>query len=121
MLTKTVLYSGMTVKEYVESIKNDDGEVEASKSKSRGGAARPNKNIKNKKKTKENDKIVTIERVNRSKKKYITVVIGLDTFDIKLKEAAKKLGKKFACSASVNKLPGKFMFTYMFLSEQYFY
>lgn len=45
-----------------------------------------------------------IEHVSRSKKKSITLLTGLDAFQIKLKEAAKLLGKKFACSASVNKL-----------------
>mmetsp|Transcript_13183 Transcript_13183/g.15091 ORF Transcript_13183/g.15091 Transcript_13183/m.15091 type:complete len:401 (+) Transcript_13183:124-1326(+) len=96
-----------TVAEYAASLENGEESTEASniKGKSRGGAARPNKNIKNKKKTKDKDKKVTIERVSRSKRKFITVVVGLDMFDVKLKEAAKKLGKRFACSASINKLP----------------
>uniref|UniRef100_A0A7S3LI75 SUI1 domain-containing protein n=1 Tax=Aplanochytrium stocchinoi TaxID=215587 RepID=A0A7S3LI75_9STRA len=99
---------GVTVQEYGAKLENkeEEGEPASSKNKSRGGAARPNKNIKSKKKGKDQDGMVTIERVSRSKRKFITVVAGLDMFDVKLKEAAKKLGKRFACSASVNKLPG---------------
>ena len=48
---------------------------------------------------------IYIEQLKRSKKKYVTLIVGLEACEgVKLKDAAKKLGKKFACSASVNKL-----------------
>ncbi|GAB2272681.1 hypothetical protein Dimus_007503 [Dionaea muscipula] len=48
---------------------------------------------------------VVIEKVIRNKRKCITTVKGLDLFGIKLGDAAKKLGKKFATGASVVKGP----------------
>jgi hypothetical protein len=46
---------------------------------------------------------ILIERATRNKRKCITTVIGLDLFGIKLADASKKFGKKFACGASVTK------------------
>eukprot|EP00210_Caulerpa_lentillifera_P005453 g5214.t1 len=46
---------------------------------------------------------VVLETTTRSKKKSITSIHGLDAFDVKLNEAAKACGKKFASGASVNK------------------
>lgn len=46
---------------------------------------------------------VVLETATRSKKKSITSIHGLDAFDVKLNEAAKACGKKFASGASVNK------------------
>lgn len=46
---------------------------------------------------------VVLETNTRNKKKCITSVHGLDTFGVKLSEASKLLGKKFACGASVTK------------------
>ncbi len=46
---------------------------------------------------------VVIARAIRNKKKCVTTVSGLDTFGVKLSEAAKVFGKKFACGASVTK------------------
>ncbi|KAK4265656.1 hypothetical protein QN277_026680 [Acacia crassicarpa] len=48
---------------------------------------------------------VIIEKVIRNKRKCITTVKGLDLFGVKLSEASKKLGKKFATGASVVKGP----------------
>ncbi|KAM7259836.1 hypothetical protein ACFE04_015577 [Oxalis oulophora] len=48
---------------------------------------------------------VIIEKVVRNKRKCITIVKGLDKFGIKLSDASKKLGKKFATGASVVKGP----------------
>ncbi|KAF7837894.1 translation machinery-associated protein 22 [Senna tora] len=48
---------------------------------------------------------VVIEKVIRNKRKCITTVKGLDLFGVKLSEASKKLGKKFATGASVVKGP----------------
>ncbi|XWS26417.1 hypothetical protein CRYUN_Cryun26dG0030700 [Craigia yunnanensis] len=48
---------------------------------------------------------VVIEKVVRNRRKCITIVRGLDLFGIKLSDASKKLGKKFATGASVVKGP----------------
>lgn len=48
---------------------------------------------------------VIIEKLVRNKRKCITTVKGLDHFGVKLSEASKKLGKKFATGASVVKGP----------------
>ncbi|XP_023516091.1 translation machinery-associated protein 22-like [Cucurbita pepo subsp. pepo] len=48
---------------------------------------------------------VIIEKVTRNKRKCITTVKGLDLFGVKLSDASKKLGKKFATGASVVKGP----------------
>ncbi|KAF5623393.1 translation machinery-associated 22 [Fusarium sp. NRRL 52700] len=50
--------------------------------------------------------VVTIKRIERNKKKFVTAVIGLESFDLELKKVAKDLGKKFATGSSVTKLPG---------------
>ncbi|KAK8975763.1 hypothetical protein V6N11_057603 [Hibiscus sabdariffa] len=42
---------------------------------------------------------VVIEKVVRNRRKCITIVKGLDLFGIKLSDASKKLGKKFATGA----------------------
>jgi translation initiation factor 1 (eIF-1/SUI1) len=46
---------------------------------------------------------VLIERSVRNKRKCITTVKGLELFGVKLADAAKVFGKKFACGASVVK------------------
>uniref|UniRef100_A0A2P2IJP4 Translation machinery-associated protein 22 n=1 Tax=Rhizophora mucronata TaxID=61149 RepID=A0A2P2IJP4_RHIMU len=48
---------------------------------------------------------VVIEKVTRNKRKSITTVKGLELFGVKLSDASKKLGKKFATGASVVKGP----------------
>lgn len=44
---------------------------------------------------------VIITRTKRNKRKFITSVSGLETLDIKLKDASKYFGKKFACGSAV--------------------
>jgi density-regulated protein DRP1 len=46
---------------------------------------------------------VVLETNTRNKKKCVTTVHGLEAFGIKLSEASKAFGKKFACGASVTK------------------
>lgn len=48
---------------------------------------------------------VIIEKMIRNKRKCITTVKGLELFGVKLSDASKKLGKKFATGASVVKGP----------------
>jgi density-regulated protein DRP1 len=46
-------------------------------------------------------------RVQRQKRKFVTVIAGLETVpDLKIKDATKLFGKKFAASASVNEAQG---------------
>uniref|UniRef100_A0A1B6FTW9 Density-regulated protein n=1 Tax=Cuerna arida TaxID=1464854 RepID=A0A1B6FTW9_9HEMI len=46
-------------------------------------------------------KSICIFRANRGKKKFVTVLTGLKSYDIDLKVAAKFFGTKFACGSSV--------------------
>lgn len=55
-------------------------------------------------KTKRKDsapKQVTLSRAPRGKKKFVTVVTGLASFDVDLKTACKFFGTRFACGSSV--------------------
>jgi density-regulated protein DRP1 len=67
-------------------------------------AAEAPKKSSSKKKNKDAPMVV-LEKNVRNKKKCITTISGLDTFGVKLSEAAKMFGKKFASGASVNKTP----------------
>lgn len=51
------------------------------------------------------DAMVYIKRVERQKRKYVTVVIGLEQHGLELKKVAKEFGKKFATGSSVTKTP----------------
>lgn len=44
-----------------------------------------------------------IRRSERNKRKFVTVIAGLDAFGLDLKKLSKDLGKKFACGASVTR------------------
>ncbi|KAM9793819.1 density-regulated protein isoform X2 [Syngnathus typhle] len=70
-------------------------EEEEKKKQKRGGRGQ----IKQKKKTVPQK--VTIAKMPRAKKKYVTRVCGLATFDIELKEAQRFFAQKFSCGASV--------------------
>merc|ERR1712130_375365 len=48
---------------------------------------------------------VVLETTTRSKKKCVTTIQGLDRFGIKLGDASKLFGKKFAAGASITKSP----------------
>lgn len=52
------------------------------------------------------NRVVTIQRVTRAKRKVATIVTGLDSFGVKLDQAAKLFKKQFACGASAVKAPG---------------
>lgn len=56
----------------------------------------------NKRKKEKTNKIV-IEEIKRGKHKHVTYVNNLEKFGINLKDTAKMLSKKFACSATVTK------------------
>lgn len=55
--------------------------------------------------TRASSKII-IKRIERTKRKYVTSVSGLEAFGLDIKKVSKDLGKKFATGASVTKLPG---------------
>ena len=60
------------------------------------GAAAPKKPV-------QMDTRVVITRVQRQKRKFVTVVAGLETVpDLKIKDAAKAFGRKFSSGSSVN-------------------
>ncbi|ORZ00927.1 translation initiation factor SUI1 [Syncephalastrum racemosum] len=46
---------------------------------------------------------VMVKRVERTKRKCITIVHGLEIFDVDLKKAAKMFANRFACGSSVAK------------------
>jgi len=46
---------------------------------------------------------VIIKRVERGKRKYVTAIANLQTFDVDIKKAAKRMANKFATGASVTK------------------
>jgi len=49
--------------------------------------------------------MITIKRIERNKRKFVTSIHGLEAFGIDLKKAAKQLASKFATGASVTKNP----------------
>ncbi|KAK0717042.1 translation initiation factor SUI1, partial [Lasiosphaeria miniovina] len=49
--------------------------------------------------------VVTIKRIERNKRKYVTAVSGLEAFGLDLKKVSKDFGKKFATGSSVTKVP----------------
>ncbi|KAL2911534.1 Translation machinery-associated protein 22 [Polyrhizophydium stewartii] len=50
-------------------------------------------------------KKVVLTTIERTKRKRVTVIAGLEKFDVDLKKAAKQFATKFACGASVTKNP----------------
>ena len=76
-----------------------DLELDASQEKKKD----KEKKEKSGKKKKDKKPEIVLERSVRNKRKCITTVKGLDQFGVKLGEAAKLMGKKFACGASVVK------------------
>nr|CAD7267070.1 unnamed protein product [Timema shepardi] len=72
------------------------GAEEEKKRQKRGG-----KGMMKTKKKEDGPKQVYVSRAPRGKKKSVTVVTGLSSFDIDLKVAAKFFGTKFACGSSV--------------------
>ncbi|KLO07457.1 density-regulated protein DRP1 [Schizopora paradoxa] len=52
---------------------------------------------------KKKESIVTIKRIERTKRKHVTAIHGLEAFDIQLKPVAKYFAQRFATGASVTK------------------
>ncbi|KAF8308808.1 density-regulated protein DRP1 [Clavulina sp. PMI_390] len=53
----------------------------------------------------EKKKQVIIKRIERTKRKHVTTIFGLETFGVDLKKASKLLAQRFATGASVAKNP----------------
>ncbi|GAB6028701.1 hypothetical protein CHUAL_004525 [Chamberlinius hualienensis] len=87
-------------KEFEKLSADDKGEGEGSeeekKRQKRGG-----KGIIRPKKKQQVPQRICLSRAPRGKKKYVTVVSGLSTFEIDLKDAAKFFAHKFSCGSSV--------------------
>lgn len=79
-----------------------EGAVEGEMEKLTVEAKEKEKKSSGKKKKKSVPRVV-LERNIRNRKKCITTISGLDLFGVKLNEAAKLFGKKFASGASVTK------------------
>ncbi|XP_056644280.1 density-regulated protein homolog [Diorhabda carinulata] len=75
----------------------DDNPVEEEKKRQKRGG----KGMIKTKKKEDGPKQVCVSRAPRGKKKSVTVVTGLSSFDIDLKVAAKFFGTRFACGSSV--------------------
>lgn len=87
------LFDEMYVNEETE---NKDGGVDGEKKRQkRGGKALV------KPKSKKIDRKIGLARASRGKKKYVTVVTGMSTFEVDLKDATKFFASKFACGSSV--------------------
>jgi density-regulated protein DRP1 len=84
---------------YLKDKEGEDGD-EGEGGKKSGRQKRGGKGLAKPKK-KNVDRHVGIARANRGKKKYVTVVTGLSTFDVDVKDAAKFFASKFACGSSV--------------------
>lgn len=77
-----------------KSAEGSNGDPEH-KRQTRGGKAQGPKAKK------QAEKKLEVFRSNRGKKKFVTVIVGMATFGVDLKEASKLFSKKFACSSSV--------------------
>ncbi|KAI9709266.1 MAG: Translation machinery-associated protein 22 [Bogoriella megaspora] len=97
---KQVIYCGDAVAEKLSSL-SVEARAKAEKdslkkaAKAEAAASREAEKLAN--------SIVYIKRVERSKRKYVTVVSGLELFGYELKKVAKDLGKRFATGSSVTK------------------
>ncbi|ESO03303.1 hypothetical protein HELRODRAFT_112230 [Helobdella robusta] len=78
----------------IDSTAGESGDKK--KRQTRGGKAQ----IKTKQKQ-DVEKKITLSRSCRGKKKFVTVVSGLSTYEIDLKVASKAFGSRFACGSSV--------------------
>ncbi len=70
-----------------------------------GGKKKKKKAKKTKREKRLGDKRVKIYQLSRGGRKFVTSIAGLDAFGLDLKESGKKLSRRFACGASVVKMP----------------
>ncbi|KRT80848.1 hypothetical protein AMK59_6238 [Oryctes borbonicus] len=84
-----------------EKVKIGDESSEATGEEEKKRQKRGGKGMIKTKKKEDGPKQVCISRAPRGKKKSVTVVTGMSSFNIDLKVAAKFFGTKFACGSSV--------------------
>ncbi|XP_022916397.1 density-regulated protein homolog [Onthophagus taurus] len=84
-----------------EKVKIGDEATDATGEEEKKRQKRGGKGMIKAKKKEEGPKQVYVSRAPRGKKKSVTVVTGLSSFNIDLKVAAKFFGTKFACGSSV--------------------
>lgn len=84
-----------------EALISQAAELEVSEGAAKKKQTRGGKGVVRAPKKKNVTKKVALSRAQRNKKKYVTVVTGLGTFDIDLKKAAKAFAQKFSCGSSV--------------------
>ncbi|KAF6148790.1 hypothetical protein GIB67_038123 [Kingdonia uniflora] len=96
---------GDEVSEKLQSIKISSGAPAASSGGTSTSKQEEVKRLPGGKIKKKDKQEVIIEKVVRNKRKCVTIVKGLELFGVKLNDASKKLGKKFATGASVVKGP----------------
>ncbi|CAI5509767.1 unnamed protein product [Closterium sp. Naga37s-1] len=102
------LYPDLAAEKLKELSTAEGGAGEAGAGAAAPAAAKPEEPVKKLpggRVKKQDKKEVVVERIVRNKRKSVTVIKGLEHFGVKLPEAAKKLGKKFASGASVVKGP----------------
>jgi density-regulated protein DRP1 len=93
-----------TVEELLEAERQIAEGVEGITLEAEGKTAKTKKKAVKKDDNKKGDCMVYISKSSRKGRKQLTFVTGLEDFEgINIKEACKKLGKKFACSASLSK------------------
>ncbi|KAI9018283.1 eukaryotic translation initiation factor 1-like protein [Hyaloraphidium curvatum] len=97
-----VLYAADAAAEQLSRASLAEGEEPSGPAPEQATAEPKKDSGKSKDKKKKTPKVV-IETVSRNKRKHVTIVVGLDAFDIDLKKAAKTFANKFACGSSVTK------------------
>eukprot|EP01114_Cavostelium_apophysatum_P022397 TRINITY_DN808_c0_g1_i1.p1 TRINITY_DN808_c0_g1~~TRINITY_DN808_c0_g1_i1.p1 ORF type:complete len:208 (+),score=51.80 TRINITY_DN808_c0_g1_i1:26-625(+) len=106
------LYPNLEEEEKLKAEGGEDkaeGEKEGKSSKRGGkGLVKPDKEgdvqLPGGKVKKQEKPMVRLSRVQRNKKKHITVVMGLEKFGIKLTDASKVFAKRFSCGSAVIKM-----------------
>ena len=82
---------------------NDPRAVKKAEKRERKRLANERKNKNKKKQSNHSGPIIRVTIKNRTKRKFIVNINGMEKYGVKLKDAGKKLSKKYACSATVTK------------------
>ncbi|KAJ3189322.1 Translation machinery-associated protein 22 [Gaertneriomyces sp. JEL0708] len=95
------IWPDVDITQGVEAVTLSDGKEEAEASKAAKKAEAKAKKEADKKAASR----IIIKRVERTKRKCVVEVVGLENFGVDLKKAAKLFATKFACGSSVTKNP----------------
>ncbi|KAI8381513.1 mitochondrial translation initiation factor [Radiomyces spectabilis] len=98
------MYSVQDVGQGVEKVSLEDasGEKRSDRTLVKDKSAKLEAKLERENKKKMSSRVI-IKRVERTKRKCVTTIHGLDIFDVDLKKAAKMFANKFACGSSVAK------------------